>query len=118
VQGFQLPLREVKRTSRSQLNVGYGTDSSRSRGGPCRGAIRPIEASKTVVCYLRNTGESRSVNLDYLLFRSLSDYHSRHFRIEPANAVDANDKIRRVENVTLGEIQHGAVDLRVFSPLN
>jgi hypothetical protein len=49
---------------------------------------------------------------------AFSDYHSRHFRIEPANAVDANDKIRRVENVTLGEIQHGAVDLRVFSPLN
>ncbi len=36
----------VKRTSRSQWNVGYGADSGPSRGHSFRRALRPIEASK------------------------------------------------------------------------
>ena len=35
----------VKPGSRSQLNVGFGADCGRSRGGPRRGAIRPTETS-------------------------------------------------------------------------
>jgi hypothetical protein len=34
-------LRAVKAISQSQRNDGYGADSGRSRGGRCRGAIRP-----------------------------------------------------------------------------
>ena len=34
---------------------GYNADSGRSRGGSCRGAIRPIEASRVAVCYVRFT---------------------------------------------------------------
>ena len=45
----------VKPISRSQWNDGYGADSGPSRGDPCRRAYRPIEASKTVVCDVRNT---------------------------------------------------------------
>jgi len=45
----------VKAISRSQWNDGYGPDCGRSRGGTCRGAIRPIEASKAAVSYVRNT---------------------------------------------------------------
>jgi hypothetical protein len=32
----------LRRTPRSQRNGGYGADCGRSRGGPCRGAIRPL----------------------------------------------------------------------------
>ncbi len=39
------PVRAVRATSRSQRNGGYGADCGRSRGGPRRGAIRPIEPS-------------------------------------------------------------------------
>src|SRR5271166_6659215 len=33
----------------------FGSDSSPSRGDPCRRALRPIEASKTAACYVRST---------------------------------------------------------------
>ena len=46
--------------------------------------------------------------------RNLRHHHPRHFRIEPANAVGANDKIGRIENVALDEIQHRAINLRPF----
>jgi len=39
----------VKRTLRSQWNGGFGTDSGPSRGGLCKGAIRPTAASKATV---------------------------------------------------------------------
>ena len=38
-----------------QWNSGYGADSGPSRSDPCRRALRPIEASKATVCYVRNT---------------------------------------------------------------
>jgi hypothetical protein len=38
-----------------QWNDRYGADSGPSRGDLCRRALRPIEASKTVVCYVRFT---------------------------------------------------------------
>jgi len=38
--------------------------------------------------------------------------HSRYFRIKPADAVRANDKIRRIEDVPLHEIQHRTINLR------
>jgi len=44
----------AKASSRSQSNDGYRADCGRSRGGLCRGAIRPIEASKAAICYVRN----------------------------------------------------------------
>jgi hypothetical protein len=47
------PLWVVKALSRSQWDDGYGADCGRSRGGSCRSAIRPIEASKDAVCYVR-----------------------------------------------------------------
>jgi hypothetical protein len=43
---------------------------------------------------------------------NLSHNHPRHFRIKPADAVRAGDKIGRVENVAFNEIQYRAVDLR------
>jgi hypothetical protein len=42
-------LRAVKRSSRSQCDGRYGSLSGRSSGGPYRGAIRPIEASKAAI---------------------------------------------------------------------
>jgi hypothetical protein len=44
-----------KPISRSQWKDGFGADSGPSRGDRCRRALRPIEASKTVVCYVRFT---------------------------------------------------------------
>ena len=49
------PLRAVKPISRSQSNAGYGPDSGPSRGGPCRRALSPIEASKAAISYDRFT---------------------------------------------------------------
>ena len=37
------------------MSDGYGADSGPSRGDPCRPAIRPTEASKGAVCYVRST---------------------------------------------------------------
>ena len=45
----------VKPTSRSQRNDAYGADTGPSRGDACRRAIRPTEAFKAAVCYVRNT---------------------------------------------------------------
>jgi hypothetical protein len=44
------------------------------------------------------------------LCRNSRHHHPRHFRIKPADAVGANDKVGRVENMALNEIQHGTVD--------
>src|SRR5208282_5917984 len=48
-------LRAVKAISHSQWNDGYAAYSGPSQGEPRRPGIRPIEASKAVVCYVRNT---------------------------------------------------------------
>jgi hypothetical protein len=45
------------------------------------------------------------------LRRNPRHHHPRHFRIEPANAVAPNDKVGRVENLALNEIQHRTIDL-------
>jgi hypothetical protein len=45
----------VKRTPRPQLNDGYGADTGPSGGDPFRPVVRPFEASKASVCYVRNT---------------------------------------------------------------
>jgi hypothetical protein len=45
----------VKPISRLQWNGGFGADFGPFRGDPCRPALRPIEASKAAVCYVRNT---------------------------------------------------------------
>jgi hypothetical protein len=47
----------VKSTPRVQWNDRYGADSGPSRGDLCRRALRPIEASKAAVCYVRNTSK-------------------------------------------------------------
>ena len=41
--------------SHPQWNDGYRADSGPSRGDPWRRGLRPIEASKAAVCYVRNT---------------------------------------------------------------
>jgi hypothetical protein len=51
----QCLLRAVKPISRSQWNDGFGADSGPSQGDSRRRAIRPTEASKAAVCYVRNT---------------------------------------------------------------
>jgi hypothetical protein len=60
------PLPAVRRVSRSQWNGGFGADSGPSRGDPIRPAFRPMEASKSVVCYVRSTrigtGDTQSLN--------------------------------------------------------
>jgi hypothetical protein len=53
----QRALRAVNAISRPQWNDGYGVDCGRSRGGPCRSAIRPIEASKAAIGYVRSTSK-------------------------------------------------------------
>jgi hypothetical protein len=45
------------------------------------------------------------------LCRNTRHHHPRHFRIEPARAVGANDKISRIEDMASDEIQHRAIDL-------
>jgi hypothetical protein len=54
--------------------------------------------------------DRRSTSKDFLC-RNLRHHHPRHFRIEPAHAVCANNKIGRIENMTLDEIQHRTIDL-------
>jgi hypothetical protein len=51
----ELPVMAVNATPRSQSIDSYGADSGPSRGTPCRPGLRPIEASKAAVCYVRNT---------------------------------------------------------------
>jgi hypothetical protein len=51
----EAPLRAVNPIPRSQCNGSYGADCGRPRRGPTRNAIRPTEASKSAVFYVRNT---------------------------------------------------------------
>ena len=50
--------------------------------------------------------------LRIFLSRHLRHHQPRHFLIQPANAVAANDEVGRIENVPLDEIEHRAIDLR------
>jgi hypothetical protein len=68
----------------------------RSRLRPARSAKRRLPAGR---------GEG-------FLRRHLRDHHPRHFRIESANTVAANDKIGWIEDIPLNEIQHSTIDLR------
>jgi hypothetical protein len=43
----------------------------------------------------------------FLCGRSRHD-HARHFRIEPTDAISANDKVATIEDMSLDEIQHSA----------
>jgi hypothetical protein len=61
----------------------------------------------------------RPVGVEDFLCRNLRQDHPRHFWIKPANTVGAHDKIGWIENVSLDEIQHRAINLRaVPAPLN
>jgi hypothetical protein len=50
----------------------------------------------------------RPVNV--FLCRHLGHHHSRHFRIKPADAVSANYKVGRIENMASDEIEHRSID--------
>ena len=56
----------------------------------------------------------RPVDVEDFLCRNLRHDRPRHFWIKPANTVGANDKIGWIENVTLDEIQHRAINVRPF----
>jgi hypothetical protein len=57
----------------------------------------------------------RPVGVEDFLCRNLRHDYPRHFWIKPANTVGANDKIGWIENVSLDEIQHRAINLRPAS---
>jgi hypothetical protein len=56
----------------------------------------------------------RKVGPDHLLRRSLRDHHPRHLGIKSTNAVPANGKVGRIEDMRLDEIKHRAIDPRPF----
>jgi hypothetical protein len=60
-----------------------------------------------------NFNLERSV-LENFLCSHLGHHDPRHFGIEPANAIDANDKVGWIENLPLDEAQHRAIDPRPF----
>jgi len=60
------------------------------------------------------SGRSASKIFKFFLCRKSRHDHAGHFRVKPANAAGANDKIRRLENMRLDEIQHRAIDPRPF----
>src|SRR5271166_1467826 len=52
---WEAALRAVNPISRSKWNGGFSVHSGPSRGDPCRRALRPIEASKAPIGYVRNS---------------------------------------------------------------
>jgi hypothetical protein len=54
----------------------------------------------------------RPVDGEDFLCRNLYHHHPCNLRIESANAVAANEKVSRIENVSLYKFQHGAINLR------
>jgi hypothetical protein len=52
------------------------------------------------------------VGVEGFLRRYPRHHHPRHFRVKPANAVAANDKVGRVEHMPLDKIQYRTIDLR------
>jgi hypothetical protein len=63
--------------------------------------------------YVRNKSTPADRRQD-LIFGNPRHDHPCHFRSQPTNAVSTNDKIGRIENVALDEIQYGAVDFWPF----
>jgi hypothetical protein len=92
-------------------------------GGPCTPPIPPFSAVRRTVT-IRPTGaypvqsamaalrRLRPVDVEDFLCRNLRHHHSRHFRIKPAYAVAANQKISRIENMSPYKIQHRTINLR------
>jgi hypothetical protein len=60
------------------------------------------------ILYVRFTS-TPAPRVVHLLCQNLRHDHARHFRIKPANAVAADDKVRRIEDMAFDEIQHRAV---------
>jgi hypothetical protein len=90
---------------RTQFN-GPGCNSSNQRAKSTQhicGGADGIQTALTFIC-----------NSLFCLSGSSRHDHPRHFWIEPANAVAANDKICRIKHVALDEIQHRAIKLRPF----
>ena len=54
----------------------------------------------------------RPVDSKDFLCRNLRHDHPRHFWIKPANTVGANNKIRRIEDMTPDEIEHRTINFR------
>ena len=54
----------------------------------------------------------RPVGIEDFLRRNLRHDHPRHFRIQSANAIAANDKISRIKNVSLYKFQYRTIDFR------
>jgi hypothetical protein len=54
----------------------------------------------------------RPVGVEDFLRRHFRHHNPRRFRTKPADAVAANDKVRWIENMSLDEIQHGAINPR------
>jgi hypothetical protein len=52
------------------------------------------------------------VGVEDFLCGNLRHHHPRQFRIEPTNAVGANDKISWIENVTFNEIKNRSINPR------
>ncbi len=102
-----MPASGVNPISGSHWNAGFRPDSGPSRGDPCRRALRPSVPSTDAVRYDRST----SIPAVEFLRRDPRHHHAHHLRVEPANAIGANDKIRLIENVTPDEIQHRPIDL-------
>ena len=46
------------------------------------------------------------------LCRNPRHHHARHFRVQQANAIAPDGEIRGIENISIDEIQHRAIDLR------
>jgi hypothetical protein len=67
---------------------------------------RPSMAVRIVIDARKN----RVRPVDVFLGRHLRHHQSCHFRIEPTNAVVANDKISWIENVAFDEIKHRSIN--------
>jgi hypothetical protein len=53
----------------------------------------------------------RPVDVEDFLCRNLYHHHPCNLRIESANPVAANDKVGRIENMALDEVQHGSINV-------
>jgi hypothetical protein len=69
--------------------------------------LRPSRSQPATVALRRVRPDKRSK----FPIHSLCNNYPRHLWIEPANAVCADDKICRIENMAFDKVQHSAVDL-------
>jgi hypothetical protein len=89
----------------------FGSETGPTKGCSGRAGVRPIEASRVGVCYVRYTSTPA---VAAALCRNPRHQHPRHFRVRSTYAVRPNDKIRRIEDVRRDEIQQGTIDLRTL----